>query len=258
VHENEKNALFVTGRSVSATVKDWLKDIYALKAPNAVKLNRKNDILPFEDESKLEFLSLKNDCSVFMVGNHSKKRPNNIVMGRLYDFRVLDILEFGFDNFKPMHSFSGPAPGIGMRPCFVFCGEDFETKPEFKKVANIFLDFFRGRTTSMINLKGLEHVIVMTALEGVVYFRHYAVALQKSGSALPRVELQELGPSFDLRIRRTKFASEESWKEATKQHALIKPKSKKNIERDSLGQTLGNVHVGRQVRSWRSPADIFF
>lgn len=234
---------------MNASVKQWLKDMYAIKQPAAVKLNRKNEILPFEDETKLEFLALKNDCSLFMLGNHSKKRPDNVVMGRLFDFRVLDLLEFGFENYKPLQSFPGSAPGLGMRPCFVFCGEDFETKPEFKKLANLFLDFFRGRTTTMINLKGLENVIVMTALEGLVYFRHYAITLQRSGTALPRVELTEVGPSFELRIRRTKFASEEMWKQATKQHALIEPKTKKNIERDSLGQTLGNVHVGRQVKN---------
>ncbi len=54
---------------------------------------------------------------------------------------------------------------------FELSRDDFETKPEFKKLANLFLDFFRGRTTTMINLKGLENVIVMTAVEGVVFFR---------------------------------------------------------------------------------------
>ncbi len=33
---------------------------------------------------------------------------------------------------------------------------------------------------------------------------------------------------------------------AIKKHALVAPKTKKNIERDSLGNTLGTVHMGRQ------------
>jgi len=29
------------------------------------------------------------------MGSHSKKRPNNLILGRFYDFRLYDILEFG-------------------------------------------------------------------------------------------------------------------------------------------------------------------
>lgn len=223
-----------------------MDELYALKKPSAVKLSRTNDILPFEDESKLEFLAHKNDCSLFLLGNSTKKRPDNFVMGRLFDFHVLDMVEFGVSNFKSMHTFRGAAPGLGMRPCFVFCGDEFETVPEVKKLGNLYLDFFGGRATSMINLKGLESVVVLTAVEGVVYFRHYSVALNKSGTALPRVELSEVGPSFDMQVRRHKLAGDDVWKQATKKHALVAPRVKKNIEQDSLGQTLGTVHMTRQ------------
>lgn len=45
-------------------------------------LNRKNDIRPFEDVTSLEFLLDKNDCALFAVGTHNKKRPLNLVMVR--------------------------------------------------------------------------------------------------------------------------------------------------------------------------------
>ena len=32
-----------------------------------------------------EFFSQKCDASLFMFGSHSKKRPNNIVIGNFYD-----------------------------------------------------------------------------------------------------------------------------------------------------------------------------
>ena len=58
-----------------------------------IKLSRKNKMLPFEDEQPLEFLAHKNDASLFMFGSHNKKRPHNIVMGRLFDFHILDLIE---------------------------------------------------------------------------------------------------------------------------------------------------------------------
>ena len=38
------------------------------------------------------------------------------------------------------------------------------------------------------------------------------VLLKKSGSRTPRVELDEMGPSLDLVIRRTKLASDDLYK----------------------------------------------
>ena len=217
-----------------------------MKKPHGVRLSKKNQILPFEDEQPLEFLAHKNDASLFMLGNHNKKRPDNVVMGRCFDFHIMDILEFGVHNFKPSHEFKANSPGLGMRPCFVFCGDDFELKPDYKRLANLFLDFFRGKPTSMINLRGLENVIVLTAVDGMVFFRHYAVLLEKSDQNFPRVELEEIGPSFDIELRRTKLCSDELWKKACVKHPSAVPKKTKNVETDTLGTKLGTVHMGRQ------------
>ncbi len=43
--------------------------------------NKHNDCRPFEDETSLEFFSVKNDAALFAYGSHSKKRPNNLVIG---------------------------------------------------------------------------------------------------------------------------------------------------------------------------------
>ena len=40
----------------------------------------------------------------------------------------------------------------------------------------------------------------------------FRTELKKSGERTPRVELVEIGPSFDLTIRRVKFASEDLFK----------------------------------------------
>lgn len=53
-----------------------------MKKPDAVMMSRKNDFRPFEDETPIEKMSQKLDTSLFLFGSHSKKRPNNIVIGK--------------------------------------------------------------------------------------------------------------------------------------------------------------------------------
>ena len=94
--ENTKSVLFLRGTKTSETVGTMLKEIYALRKPFGKLLSRKNDNMhPFEDEASIEFLCQKNDCSIFVVANHSKKRPNNLVVGRTFDGHLLDMVELG-------------------------------------------------------------------------------------------------------------------------------------------------------------------
>lgn len=44
----------------------------------------------------------------------------------------------------------------------------------------------------------------------------YSTRLKKSGSRLPRVELEEMGPSIDFEIRRSKEAARDVMREAMK------------------------------------------
>ena len=41
--------------------------------------------------------------------------------------------------------------------------------------------------------------------------------MKKSGSRIPRIELEEIGPSLDLVMRRTKLASDDLYKHSRKQ-----------------------------------------
>ena len=79
----------------------------SLMQGNTLKFSRKNtEILPFEagGEVKLEQYTSKADCGQFVLGNHTKKRPNNLILGRLYDGRLYDLLELGIDNFRSIKS----------------------------------------------------------------------------------------------------------------------------------------------------------
>ena len=65
--------------------------------------------------------------------------------------------------------------------------------------------------------QGLDHVIFVTALEGKLLLRQYVIALKKSGTRIPRVELLEMGPSLDLALRRVREAPPDLMAEAMRQ-----------------------------------------
>jgi ribosome production factor 2 len=58
--EGAKTAVFLKGTATSSLVHDALKELYALKKPDAVMFSKRNDVHPFDDFKPLEFFSLKN------------------------------------------------------------------------------------------------------------------------------------------------------------------------------------------------------
>ena len=75
--------------------------------PHSKLMTKKNELHPFDDQNSLEFLSKKNDCSLFALASDSKKRPNNIIMGRLFNYQLLDMVELGVTDYKSIESFKG-------------------------------------------------------------------------------------------------------------------------------------------------------
>ena len=50
----------------------------------------------------------------------------------------------------------------------------------------------------------------------------FRILLKKSASKLPRVELEEIGPSIDFKLQRTKLASSDLFKKACKKPKELK------------------------------------
>ena len=107
VFENPKQCLLMKGSSPSMIATTALKNLFALKKPHAVLFTKKNEIHPFEDEQKLEFFSQKNDASLLVIANNSKKRPHNLTFVRMFNYQVLDMVELLVDpaSFKALEDF---------------------------------------------------------------------------------------------------------------------------------------------------------
>jgi len=252
IHENVKSTLLLKGPSTSQVMNTVLKDLHSLKKPSAKMFTKRNLTRPFEDPSSVEFLCRANDASLFSYVSHSKKRPHNLVMGRMFDFQILDMMEVSVDplTFQPMASFEGIRQAvvrIDSKPMFIFQGSEFESNLELKTFKNVILDYFRGQVLDKINLAGLDRVVVCTAHKSVVYFRHYGIILKTTGTKYPRVELDLVGPSMDLKIRRVRAGQADIQKLAL--HVpRTRPRTikRKNITKGTLGDKMGTIHPGRQ------------
>lgn len=255
--ENPKNLLVLKGHATSQVINNVLGDLFLLKKPFTKKLNRKNDVLPFESggETHLENLARLNDASLFTLGSHTKKRPHNLVIGRTFGFRILDMIELGVGEYRSMTDFAKAVPSApGSSPLILFNGDDYHLNETTEKLQSLLLDVFRGpHDVEKVALAGVDRAIVFTLTaprDGppTVAFRQYAIVLKKAAdSSLPKIELEETGPSFDLKVRRTQFAPEAMMTEAMRvaKDPRIAGK-KKSISRNEMGDKLGQVHLGKQ------------
>ncbi|KDR23391.1 ribosome production factor 2 homolog isoform X2 [Zootermopsis nevadensis] len=244
--ENTKNALFIKGRKTSGMVVNCMKDLYDIKKPHGKILNRQNDILPFENITPVEEFSRKHDASMFMFASHNKKRPHNLILGRMYDSHILDMVEFGIERYRGLKEFKTQKVSLGIKPCLLFAGELFEHNHEYRRIKNLLVDMFQREKIQAVRLQGLEHALLFTAAEDQIYLRSYRIQLKKSGSRIPRTELEEIGPSIDFKVRRTKISSDDLFKLACKRPKELKVKKVKNISKDTFGTQHGRIHIPKQ------------
>ncbi|KAI0259949.1 Brix-domain-containing protein [Gloeopeniophorella convolvens] len=268
--EDPRTVIFVRGTHTGEVVNRVMKELMALKRPNAISFSKKNTVRPFEDATSLEFWAQKNDASMFVLGQSTKKRPNGLTIARMFDAKLLDMCELGVEGFVSMDAFKTPKPQPGHKPMLHFASELFDSHPRFVQLKSLLMDLFNGEVVESIHLAGLEHVISVTVApvpeslvsttgeqgDGplpTVHIRGYTLKLLASGQRVPRVELVPMGPSLDLTLRRHKEADPELWKAAMRRPKLKKQdvekglgKKRKNVEVDAMGDVRGRLHVARQ------------
>jgi len=57
----------------------------------------------------------------------------------MYDGHVLDILEFGLENYKSLQDFKGAQPAAGGKPCFYICGDEWDSTPLLATAKNFLI-----------------------------------------------------------------------------------------------------------------------
>ncbi|KAK9757755.1 hypothetical protein RND81_01G184000 [Saponaria officinalis] len=250
--ETEKKTLLLHGKKTNSVLNQVLTEIHILKKGDSIKYTRKNDnIRPFEagGETNLEFFSQKTDCGLFLFASDSKKRPNNLVMGRFYDHHIYDMVEVGVENFKSLQSFSYNkkfAPKMGSKPLIAFMGEGFESN-ELKHLKEVLLDLLRGEVVDKLNIAGVDRIYVCTAVsDNKVFLTHCGLRLKKSGTTVPKIELIEVGPSMDLVVRRHRLPNEGLRKEAMKSAPDRTKKKLKNVKGDPILGKTGRIYIPDQ------------
>eukprot|EP00555_Chaetoceros_dichaeta_P006171 CAMPEP_0198253994 /NCGR_PEP_ID=MMETSP1447-20131203/4369_1 /TAXON_ID=420782 /ORGANISM="Chaetoceros dichaeta, Strain CCMP1751" /LENGTH=355 /DNA_ID=CAMNT_0043939893 /DNA_START=98 /DNA_END=1165 /DNA_ORIENTATION=+ len=265
LEENAKSALLLRGIRCNDAMNTVLKDLRSTKAPYSKLLTKNNIIVPFGDfegQQSLEFLTTKNDCSLFAMASHNKKRPNNLTVGRMFDRRILDVAELGIVRYKSLKDYGGvPKKRVGSKPMMLFVGDRWDIDPNYGRLQNLLIDFHRGDAVKKIVLSGVDHVIVFTMVEDpdrvnddavwnnpIIHQRTYYCKLKKNptGGRTPVPYLTPSGPDMDFTLRRTEFATPEVWEVANRQPTTNKTKKVKNRKTNMFGETVGRLHLERQ------------
>lgn len=265
--EDRKKTLLLHGPKCPLALHSVLKTFHALTRPHSTLLTKKNEnIHPFENVDSLEFLAEKNEAGVVVFGSSSKKRPNAVTILRIFDRRVLEVVELLL--LPPPSAENGEVErekklqiAVEMKPMILFAGSVWaddsasEMAQTYSMVKSLLLDIFSGEEVRSMDVEGLQYLLIIAAGEPEngqnpqLHLRWYKVKTRKSGQKLPRVELDEVGPKFDFRVGRKKEADAVVMKEAMKKGKVLDGdfKSKqKNVGMDTMGDKIGRVHLSRQ------------
>ena len=249
-----KHVLLLKGRKTSNNMNKLLQELRSIQAPASKLLNKKNPIDIFSNSgttensgdgvSSLEFLMTKNDCHLFGMTTHNKKRPNNLILGRVFNHQLLDSVELGIQYYKSsIHNAAStsstsngastrddaPKKRIGSKPLLLFNGDIWNNVQEYSNLRNLLIDFYRGDVVDKLIVTGLDHIIAFTAsylnnqntnLNNImIHQRTYHLQLKKnpsisaasstSGVPTPVTQLTSTGPDLDMIIRRSLWATPE-------------------------------------------------
>ena len=254
-----KNTLLLKGIQCSEGMGKVLQELRSMAAPHVKLLSKRNQIVAWDmdGQTSLQFLSTKNDCSLFAMGHHNKKRPNHLTMGRTFDNQILDLAELAIRKFKSMKDYGGTVPKkrIGSKPMLLFVGDIWAQVEAYTNLQNLLVDFYRGEIVDKLILSGLDHVMVFTAANcpgldaPLIHQRTYFCKLKKNPSggegSAPLGLLIPSGPDMDFQLKRTQWAEPDLYKASRRQPAALKAKKVKNHNTNLFGETVGRLHIAK-------------
>ena len=190
----------------SKMTQDFMRDLSQLKAPLCQRLHTPVEN-PMNDKQQIQHLSQQTDCSLFVHISNTKKRPNNVVFGRLFNYEAMDLFEFEMQTFISLTDIHSKKPMFQCKPMLVFQGDAFENDDEFKQIKSLFVDLFKGRAYEKINRDALQYAVAFTANSGqdCIQVRSYVLNDLENTEykqAEQPVHLTPMGFQFNLVRRR--------------------------------------------------------
>ena len=250
--EDPKQCLFINTKNSTEIMRMVLHELYLMRKELSKKLTKKEYIFNItENKDDVEYLCTKNNTSFFSLSSHNKKHPMDLILGCLYDHQLLDSFEFEVTNFIPMSYFKESTTiNSDQKPIIIFQGELFEADFNYDRLKKFFIDYFQLYDKENVVISELRRLIVISIEneEKVIKIRNYQVNGDlQSKNSLNKVNLVEIGPSFDLKERKFLLADEVLYKKSLKQPRGIKEIKEKNIEKNKiLGEKRGRLHMQKQ------------
>lgn len=139
-----------------------------------------------------------------------------------------------------------------LKPVILFQGEQFEFSEKHTRLKNFFYEFFHQKDLKEVNIVELKRVLVFTSVDDTtIQVRHYEVSskITEAGILAGEVDLREIGPRFDLKMRRNLIASSDLYKFACKKPKIAnmeKKKARKNVFTTDIGERKGKVFIQQQ------------
>ena len=250
--EEPKQCLFINTQNSTELMRMVLNEFYLMRKDYSKKLTKKEEIVNVvENRDSIEFLCKKNNTTFFALSSHNKKHPMNITLGCLFDFHLLDYFDFEVTNFLPMSYFkTDTVINSDLKPIIIFQGELFESDFNYDRLKKFFIDFFQLYDKESIIISEMRRIMAISIEkdEKIVKIRNYQINGNLTSKAnLSKINLIEIGPSFDLKERRFTLGDEVLYKKTLKQPKGIKETKEKNIEKNKiLGEKRGRIHMQKQ------------
>jgi ribosome production factor 2 len=161
------------------------------------------------------------------------------------------MFEFGIEQYKKISDFkSNISINQNMKPVIVFQGEPFEMNNIYGRLKNLLIDFFKLSEAKDLNIAELARVIVITCQDekSPIHFQHIEVEAPIDEDKVKKnsIKINEIGPCFNMHMRRNKIAANDLYKEACRQpkvRNVEKKKQDKNKFTTSIGDVKGKVFV---------------
>lgn len=247
--EDPKECLYINTDNSSEIMKMVMNNLYLMRKAYAKKLGQKNKFENvFKDQQSIEFFCERNNTPMFTYTTDGKRKPMNLIMGSLFNNKVLDMFEFEVTNFVPLEYFAKEVSvSADMKPVILFQGDVFETDFQYERIRKFFLDYFRLHDLEEVSIEDLRRVIIISIGDDkVIKLRSYQVEGPIKEFTLESLGLKEVGPSLDLKVRNIHLASKEMYDLSLRQPKETMLRKVKNIEKNALGEKRGRIHMTKQ------------